>query len=446
MSLVVFPLSHFILSGSPPPSERVPSECDGRRTGLDSPELVSADRPLRVTLVTNQVDKVGGLERYVDELASGLVARSFDVTIVAKRTTPGPRDIERREDGVTIVRTRVPSKEKMWFAVAYGVGVPIAAQRELAELPRADVLHGHFFVPMLGPALFQRNYIYTFHGPVHQELLDERQDSYDLPGWSQRAAVEMTRRAENRVLSNADLVTVLSEFMKSTVREMGASPKRVTVLPGGVDTSTFSPGRSERPASAGEGSPLLLVARRLAAGKGVLELVRAMPTVIQTHPNAKLIIAGSGALEQVIEDAVGALDLRDSVTLVGNVTGRVLVNWIRCADLCVVPTQRPEPFGLSTVEALACGTPVCATPSGANVELLGPLDRSLILPGHSPEAMGRGITTVLGDEALLARMRDEARGYVHPRFSWRQVVDRWADIYRSYAEERTAKSSDPAVQ
>jgi glycosyltransferase involved in cell wall biosynthesis len=191
----------------------------------------------------------------------------------------------------------------------------------------------------------------------------------------------------------------------------------------------FSPGRSVRPGWTDGSFPLLFAARRLATGKGVLELVHAMPEILRTNPSAMLVVAGSGAEAKAVQHQIEALGVRQSVRLVGDLEGADLVNWIRCADLCVVPTQRPEPFGLSTVEALACGTPVVATPAGASRELLDPLDPRLILPGLLPADIARGVASAAGDSDLMTAVRATARSYVYPRYGWDQVVDSWAEIY-----------------
>jgi glycosyltransferase involved in cell wall biosynthesis len=157
-----------------------------------------------------------------------------------------------------------------------------------------------------------------------------------------------------------------------------------------------------------------------------------MPEIRRAYPAALLVVAGSGALAESIERRITTLGLGQAVRLVGDVHGAELVNWIRSADLCVVPTQRPEPFGLATVEALACGTPVVATPSGASPELLEPLDPRLVLPGLRPADIARGIDGVLADSDLISTVRAKARAHVVPRFGWDRIADAWAEIYTEF--------------
>lgn len=388
-----------------------------------------------VALVTNQVDKVGGLERYVLELAAGLSERGTNVTVIAKQTTGEPQAAPDSAGGASIVRTWVPSKRHFWFAPAYAIGVPISAQRAISRARgRAALVHGHFFAPMLGPALCRLPYAYTCHGLVHTELLDERLDTYALPDQLQSVAVRAVREAERFVMGQAEKITTLSEYMAGEVRKLVGASASVTVIPGGVDTTRFSPGSAEVPMWAQGRFPVLLSTRRLAQGKGVLQLVQSMPAVLAAYPKALLLVAGSGSEESEIRRFINSEGIAGSVSLLGDVAGDRLVNLIRCADACIVPSQRPEPFGLSTVESLACGTPVLGTPVGANVELLEPLHPTLVLSGLKPDQIAAGICSAFATPSVLQDVRLRARAYVHPRFSWGSVVDRWMGFYADMRE------------
>src|SRR5204863_9517932 len=111
------------------------------------------------------------------------------------------------DDGVRIVRHRVPSKANPLFALAY----PFASVRTvLGEAGRPhDVIHVQYPIPALPLALCRRTFLATFQAPVHREMLSERQGSYALPDALQRPAVAGLRRAERLVLRRAGAVVVL---------------------------------------------------------------------------------------------------------------------------------------------------------------------------------------------------------------------------------------------
>jgi glycosyltransferase involved in cell wall biosynthesis len=139
-------------------------------------------------------------------------------------------------------------------------------------------------------------------------------------------------------------------------------------------------------------------------------------------------------LETSIQALIDELGLTETVRLLGWVSDD-LVGWNRAADLVVMPTQELEGFGLATVEALACGTPVIGTPSGATPELLRPLDPGLVSRDTSPEALADAIVSILGDPPRLDELAARARGVVHPTMSWARVADRHLALYEELACE-----------
>ena len=160
------------------PSSARPSTCrrwpDGRRRlGLMLTDAVAPD-------------KLGGLERYVRELSAALVAKGLGVTVVTKQVKEEDPLDEEGTDGVHIVRQPVPSKDRLTFALQYPTAVGLGTVRHVRRLGPGCVVHGHYAITTLPVGLTRRPYLYTFHAPVHKEMLSERGGSYALPGPSSR--------------------------------------------------------------------------------------------------------------------------------------------------------------------------------------------------------------------------------------------------------------------
>lgn len=395
-------------------------------------------RPPHVVMVTNAVapDKLGGLERYVRELSRGLVAAGGSATVVTKRTAPEQPDDEIGEDGVRIRRYSPPAKHDPLFAARYPLDIVrgVRAQISLAERDggaRHTVVHGHFPVPMIGPALQRTPYIYTCHAPVYRELLSERRGSYALPRPVQAIAVRGLRTAERHVLRRAHSLVTLSDFVCSEVALLDAAAgRRVTRVPGGMDTEWF------RPAAPGEDiatdadpdEVTLFTARRLVERTGVDRLVEAMPSIVARVPRARLFIAGSGPLGASIAARVQELGLSERVHLLGHITDEELRGWYRRADIAVTPTVALEGFGLSTAEALACGTLVVVTPVGANAEVVHGLSPRLVARSAAPAHIADAVVDVVNMPDLDG-LRARARPHVEPRWGWPAVVDAHLDLY-----------------
>jgi glycosyltransferase involved in cell wall biosynthesis len=386
--------------------------------------------PRRILMLTNAIapDQTGGLERYVRELSAALVGLGLGVEILAKRVHAGDAAREMGEDGVGIRRYRLASRSRVSFAPTYAPITAAAVGRAVWRSP-GSVLHAHFPVPAVPLALAGRTYLYTFHAPVHRELLSERHDSYPLATAVAPIAVAGLRRAERLVVRRAAGVVVLSEFARSELGllDPGAA-ERAILIPGGIDAGVFAPGAATRDAWARAADPLLFTARRLTPRTGVSELLEAMPTVLRDLPRARLQIAGGGRSEAALRARASGLGLDGAVRFLGRVGEPELVASYRTADLMIMPSQALEGFGLATAEALACGTPVVGTPVGATPELLAGIDSALVARDASPAGIASAVTALFAEPARLAsvrrRLRDRTAG-----LGWDRVAPRYIEEY-----------------
>ena len=388
-----------------------------------------------VFLMTNSVapDKLGGLERYVRGLAAALARAGVRTTVVAKRIDPGHPAVETGDDGVRVLRHDVPSKRSRSFALQYPWRTWWSIRSILDAHPDA-ILHGHFPLPMttvLKPfsAGASRPFVYTFHAPVHQELLSERQNTYVLPSAVRRPVVGTLRRLEASIVSRASRVAVLSEFMRDHLAALAPrAGAEAELIPGGVDTDWFTPSGAEVPGA----DPLLFTARRLTPRTGVTELIPAMAAVVARHPRARLAIAGDGHLRPRIESDIVRFRLRDNVTLLGRISEEDLRGWYRRATLTVMPTTQLEGFGLTTAESLFCGTPVLVTPIGANPELVAGMDRRFVTRSADHDGIAAGILDLLGAPEALAAARRSLPGSLPRQWSWEAIAARHLDLYDTH--------------
>jgi len=397
---------------------------------------------MKVVMLTNVVapDKLGGLERYVRELSAALVRRGREVTVVSKSTSPELVPDEVGDDGVRILRYAAPQKSDPLFALKYPRAISSAVRKELAQIGSDNsnpdtVVHGHFPLPMLALRRQRTPYVYTFHAPVHKEILGERQGTYRLPRFAQTPAVNGLRLLEASVLRRAAHVTTLSRFVHDEMAAMtGSSTPPWTLIPGGLDTERFSPGLSGDVGFANR--PLIVAARRLVERTGVENLVAAMPDVLSHHPTTQLVITGDGPRGPHIARYISDHGLGENVHLLGRVSDDELLALYRAADLTVTPTFELEGFGLSTAESMACGTPALVTPVGANPEVVRELGDRFIAASYSGADIATRIITLLDDPGYLAEVRSKCRDIVHPSMSWDHVAEQFCKIYDETLHER----------
>lgn len=388
---------------------------------------------MKIVMLTNAImpDRLGGAYRHVRELSGVLAARGHEVTIVAKRVDRTHAVEEIGTDGVTILRGDTPSKRNPLFAGLMPLAQARFARAGVRRVPSA-VVHAHFPTSAIPLLAGNRRFAYTMHAPVYREVLVERQSSYILPKPFQRPAVGVLRRVERAIIRRASKVVVLSESMREEVARLDPDQASAALLiPGGIDSTRFRPTRPESDSWADAASPVLFTARRLVPSIGVLELIEATALARESLPRLCLAIAGDGPLAAAVECRISELGLSESVRLLGRVEDQDLIQWYCRSDAVVMPAQRLEGFGLSTAEALACGTPVIATPVGANPEMAGRLGARFLAASCSAVGLATAIVDVCGDRPFLTAAASRARDAVVPIFDWMHVVPAYEELYSS---------------
>lgn len=314
--------------------------------------------------------------------------------------------------------------------------------RMKAELLRQppDVLNSHF---ALYSSLVTREMVPAhipivthFHGPWAQESMVE-----DMGGdWGQKLRYQVKKNVEQLAYRRSDHFIVLSQYFRNILTgDYGVDPEAVHIVPGAVDVERFRPAEDRRALRHGlgieEGRKVLFCARRLVNRMGIDNLIRAMKAVAAVEPEAVLYIAGDGVLRKQLEALAEELGLGASVHLLGRISNEELVRWYQAADLSIVPTVTLEGFGLVTVEALACGTPVLGTPYGGTKEILEHLSPELLFDSHKPEAIAGKIVAVLGGSCIVPGRR-ACREFVLSRYTWERAAASVTDIFRQAIEER----------
>ncbi|MGH9258577.1 MAG: glycosyltransferase family 4 protein, partial [Acidimicrobiales bacterium] len=185
------------------------------------------------------------------------------------------------------------------------------------------------------------------------------------------------RRTAAWLLGDADVVVANSRWTGDLARRVlerlgraGGGPP-VEVVPLGTTPSVFRPGidaSGVRARHGLDGGPWLLTVARLEWHKGIDTVIRALPAIRRSHPGTRYAVAGVGDRRPQLERLVAELRLGDAVRLLGFVPDGDLPALYNGADLYVGVSRRhellAEGFGISLVEASACGLPVVAGRSG----------------------------------------------------------------------------------
>lgn len=214
-----------------------------------------------------------------------------------------------------------------------------------------------------------------------------------------------------------------------------------TVIHHGIDTDTFAPApdkASVRHALGLPAGPLLGCFGRIRAQKGTDVFVGAMIDVLARHPEASAIVMGRAVDKDrpflaALKTQVDAAGLSQRLLFLPEVDVWETPRFYQALDIYIAP-QRWEGFGLTPLEAMACGAPVIATRVGAFEELIDDgRTGTLIAPGNVAD-MVRATDALLSDPARLATWSDNARNAMVARFQLQQEADAIIAIYRELLE------------
>lgn len=378
-------------------------------------------RRLTVLIGTDCIpqDEEGGSARVPWELAKGLARDGHRVIIVTKGVR-GKMPAE-TVDGIEIYR--------------YGFN-PLRLRRILKGVfsrHHVDIINLHHPYTGLWAGIFSGGLpaVYTFHSPWHEEYEIRSLAAGDSP--VKRFFLSALRKCFERiVLLRSGRVAVSSRFMAERLSKFHGMSS--LVVPLGVDLAKFSTEGNRVAERERLGIPVnsfvVFTVRNLSPRMGLENLAAAAAEVVKKRPEAYFIIGGKGPLEKILAGLVAEHGLENHVRLTGFIPEEDLAAYYRCSDLFILPTRLLEGFGLVTLEALACGTPVLATPVGANAEVLGPLGEKFLLKDAGSEAIAAGILRFMKESGESAQeLRVRCRKFAEEGFGWEHFTGKMEEVF-----------------
>ena len=406
----------------------------------------------------------GGQVKYVVELAEALgkhkdVDRVDLVTrqIFSDKHSPDYARAEEPLDGVAhIVRgpcgpRRYFRKEVLWPHLAEFVDNVLKYLRSIRRIP--DVVHGHYadaglvasrLSQLLGVPMF-----FTGHSLGRDKL--ERLLAKGMPSERIQDLYRIDRRIEAEEVALANAWAVIASTRQERDEQYKSyenyQPKRIHVVPPGVDLERFSPpGRARKPSNAQAlvdrflrepAKPLVLALSRPDEKKNIPTLVRAYAETPGLSDAANLAVVagnrddlaamdgGTGkVLRQLLLD-IDKYDLYGKVAYPKHHAPEDVPAFYRLAARrkgVFVNPALTEPFGLTLLEASASGLPVVATRNGGPVEILGRCANGLLVDPVDHEAMGRAVMDLVAEPAAWSKASRNGIKGVRKHYSWQSHV------------------------
>jgi glycosyltransferase involved in cell wall biosynthesis len=240
-----------------------------------------------------------------------------------------------------------------------------------------------------------------------------------------------------RILKNVSRAVAVTRLEAEQFKEMGVPQNKIAIIPNGIDLSKYnnlpSKGSFKMKYSINEDERIILYLGRLNRIKGIDILLQAFANIIKKLESVKLVVAGSddGYLKE-LKGLTRALKIEDNVLFSGPLYGRGKLEAYIDADVYVLPS-RYEIWGLTVLEAYACGRPVVASKVGGLRDIVvDGITGFLFKPGDI-EQLTQSILSLLNDYDKAKEMRLRSRQFVKENFSIEKVVDRLEGIYKEVA-------------
>ncbi|MBI2865628.1 MAG: glycosyltransferase [Chloroflexi bacterium] len=350
---------------------------------------------------------LGGIENHVRLLSREQVRRGLEVTVVV--ANPGGRTVVEDFDGVKVVKSG-----RLATVASTPLSVSLFAE---VRKHKADITHLHFPYP-LGELAYligkpSPRMIITYHSDIVR----------------QKNLLRFYAPFLQRVLSRADAIIATSPNYVSSSPYLSRFADKCAVIPFGVDLSWLDRPDETKVASIRQryGSPIVFFVGRFRYYKGLHYLIEAMKSV-----SATLLLCGSGPQEPELRDQVEREGLEGKVAFLGEVGDAELPNYYHAGDIFAFPAcERSEAFGISMVEAMACGLPAVCTELGTGTTFVNQHGvTGLVVPPRDPRALAEALGRLAADETLRRRLATAARERARQEFSQEVMVDRILGLYR----------------
>ncbi|HEX9691133.1 MAG TPA: N-acetyl-alpha-D-glucosaminyl L-malate synthase BshA [Gemmatimonadales bacterium] len=292
-------------------------------------------------------------------------------------------------------------------------------QHEVAVREQLDILHVHYAVPHATAAFLAREMaagerdlkvVTTLHG-TDITLVGQESSFFTVTKFS---------------IEESDAVTAVSRYLKEeTYRAFGCTGCAIDVIPNFINPAVYYPaeGRGYRDAWGSRDAKVVMHISNFRPVKRVRDVVHAFAG-LRALREAVLVLVGDGPDRKAAEEEVERLGLRSDVHFLGKVDA--VADLLRCADLFLLPSSS-ESFGLSALEAMACGVPVVASDIGGLRELLRDDVAGTLVPVGDVDGMVRAMDAVL--EPARWREAREAGVRLSAMYDEAKIVPQYEALY-----------------
>lgn len=398
-------------------------------------------------------EDAGGQNVYVDQVSRNVAALGFQVDVFTRRDSEEPADQLEWAPGVRVVHLRAGpprfiKKDPMWRHMPRFRDLFLEYARQ--NTFRYSLIHANFWMSGWVACQAKR----TLGVPVVEIF-------HALGKVKRQHQGEADTSPEDRVVVEYGIIDEVDRIIAQCPNEMhelvnlyDADPSRIEVIPSAVDVELFRPVPKEKARAQLGLDPnesVVVYVGRMLPRKGIDNLLEAFGRMTERGEQPRLLIVGGETVDgdpmqtpeiQRLVEMAARLGLSDRVTFTGKRPQKMLKLYYSAADVAVT-TPWYEPFGLTPLEAMACGTPVIGSDVGGIKFTVADGETGFLVPARDPEALAQKLEQLASDRALARRMGRAARARVERLFTWEKVGERTAELYEAALRGHQDDQVDP---
>lgn len=365
---------------------------------------------------------IGGPARMIEQLAADLCRQEMEVSVLAFGRDIGQRTPFRVEKAIS----------KLDFAIR------LNRLAQNADLIYAfDLYTAGFLSWLIGKVLRRKKLIVRFAGDsAWESAVNGNKTADDIVTFQNRyygVKIFLIKMARRLIMTGADKVVAVSNFMKDLAVKIGVPQDKITVIYNSVDFIDFKNFNLEtkelRQKFGLSENKVIVTAGRLVPWKGIDGLIYAFPRLVKELPMVKLLVVGDGADKDRLKQIAREKNIEDGVVFAGQVSLDEIFAYYNLADVFVLNSQY-EGLSHALLEVLRLGKPIVASNCGGNPEVIENEKNGLLVEYNNIEQISAAIKRMLTEEKWRASEYPNICRESLKKFSWQNVIEQTVKVFK----------------
>jgi len=379
----------------------------------------------------------GGQNIYVGELAKELAKQGYEIDIFTRRDNKDQAQIIHWLPNINIIHVdagpavHIPKEELLQYMGQFLLFMQNFMERENKSY---SLVHAHFWmsgwVAMELKKIMEIPFVITFHA-LGLVRLKHQQEADKFP--KERIDIE------RNIIKYADkIIAECPQDAEDLITLYNAEKEHVTIIPCGFNPAEFFSLDKKKARAYLKLDPdekILLQLGRMVPRKGIDNVIRSLKYLNKDLGKFKLLIVGGEKNSadpefRRLQDIAVSEGVAEQVIFKGSKSREILRYYYSAADI-FISTPWYEPFGITPLEAMACGTPVIGANVGGIKYSVADGTTGFLVSPKNPLELAEKIEKILNNEDLLKCMRTAAIQRVNRHFTWQKIAQKMKDLYNS---------------